>query len=113
MIAEKDLLAAYIHFDPALYTKRVKKHQVYLLPASGSIVKGRFAGITLHKKMDKLFGKRTVVIEVPTVLIYDNRPEYDIQEFPISNLTRETLQHRIREAFDQETTRIRQTSPPR
>lgn len=111
MISEKDLLAAYIHFDPALYTKRVKKYQVYLLPASGSIVKGRFAGITLHKKMDKVFGKRTVVIAVPAVLMYDNRPEYDVQEFPISNLTRETLQQRIREEFDRESMRIRQTSP--
>ena len=111
MISEKDLLASYIHFDPALYTKRVKKHQVYLIPTTGSVLKGRFKGITLHRKMDKVLGKRTVLIDVPSVLLYDNRPEYKLQEFPIRDLTKDALQHRIREAYDQESQRIRLTSP--
>ena len=111
MISEKDLLASYIHFDPALYTKRAKKHQVYLIPATGSILKGRFKGITLHRKMDKVLGKKTVLIDVPSVLLYDNRPEYEIHEFPIMDLTKETLQHRIRETCEQESQHIRLTSP--
>lgn len=110
MISEKDLLAADIHFDPPIYTKRARKHQVYLLPRTGSILKGRLNGITLHKKLDKLFGRRVVIVDVPTVLVYDNRPEYDIQDFPVKDLTRETLQHRIKEAFEDESRRIQQTS---
>ena len=110
MISEKDLLASDINFDPALYTKRVKKHQVYLIPTSGSVLKGRFKGITLHRKMDKVLGKKTVLIDVPSVLLYENRPEYEIQEFPIRDLTKETLKHRIREAYEQESHRIRLTS---
>ncbi len=77
---------------------------------TGSILKGRVTGITLNRKMDKVLGKRTVLIEVPSVLFYDNRPEYGIQEFSISDLTRETLKHRIRDAYDQESQRIRLTS---
>jgi hypothetical protein len=111
MISESDLLSAYIHFDPPLYNKRAKKHQVYLLPHTGSILKGRLNGITLHRKLDKLFGKRVVIVDVPMVLVYDNRPEYDIQDFPIKDLTRETLQHRVKEAFEEESRRIQQTSP--
>ena len=111
MISESDLLSAGIHFDPPLYNKRAKKHQVYLLPHRGSILKGRLNGITLHRKIDKLFGKRVVSVDVPAILLYDNRPEYDIQDFPIKDLTRETLQHRIREAFEEESKRIHQSSP--
>jgi len=111
MISEKDLLAADIHFDSPIYSKRARKHQVYLLPRTGSILKGRLNGITLHRKLDKLFGKRVVIVDVPTVLVYDNRPEYDIQDFPVKDLTRETLQHRIKEAFEDESRRIQQTSP--
>jgi hypothetical protein len=111
MISESDLLSAYIHFDPPIYNKRAKKYQVYLLPCTGSILKGRLNGITLHRKLDKLFGKRVIIVEVPTVLIYDNRPEYAIQDFPIKDLTRETLQHRIKEAFEEESRRIQRTFP--
>lgn len=111
MISERDLLAADISFDPPIYNKRAKKHQVYLLPRTGSILKGRLNGITLHRKLDKLFGKRVVIVEVPTILVYDNRPEYDIQDFPIKDLTRETLQHRVKEAFEEESRRIQRTSP--
>jgi hypothetical protein len=110
MISESDLLASYVHFDPPLYTKRVRKHEVYLIPPGGSILKGRFKGITLHNKMDKVLGKRTLQIDVPLVLLYDNRPEYEIQEFPIRDLTRETLRCRIRDAYDDELRRIRETS---
>ncbi len=110
MISEKDLLASSIHFDPSLYNRRAKKHQVYLIPATGSILKGRFKGIVLHKTLDKVLGKRTLLIDVPLILLYDNQPEYEIQEFPIRDLARETLQHRIREAFEEESRRIRQTS---
>ena len=110
MISESDLLSAYIHFDPPIYNKRAKKHQVYLLPRTGSILKGRLNGITLHRKLDKLFGKRVVIVDVPRVLVYDNRPEYDIQDFPIVDLTRETLQHRVKEAFEEESRRIQRTS---
>jgi hypothetical protein len=51
MISEKDLLASPLLSinDPALYNTRVKKHQVYLIPPSGSVLKGRFAGTTLHR----------------------------------------------------------------
>lgn len=110
MISENDLLSADIHFDPPLYNKRAKKHQVYLLPRTGSIVKGRVNGIMVHRKLDKLFGKRVVIVTVPPVLAYDNRPEYDIQEFPIKDLTRESLQHRVKEAFEEESKRIQLTS---
>lgn len=110
MISERDLLSADIHFDPPLYNKRVRKHQVYLLPRTGSILKGRLNGITLHRKLDKLFEKRVAIVDVPTVLAYDNRPEYDIQYFPIKDLTRETLQHRVKEAFEEESRRIQRTS---
>jgi hypothetical protein len=110
MISEDDLLASSIHFDPALYTKRARKHQVYLIPRTGSILKGRLKGITLHNKKDKLFGKRIVVVEVPAVLVYDNRPEYEIQEFPIKDLSRESLRHRVLEAYQEELRRIRETS---
>ena len=111
MISDRDLLSADIHFDPPLYNKRVKKHQVYLLPRSGSILKGRLNGITLHRKLDKVFGESVVKIDIPTVLVYDNRPEYDIQDFPVKDLTRESLQYRIKEAFEQESRRIQRTSP--
>jgi len=110
MISEVDLLASYIHFDPALYANRVKKHQVYLIPATGSILKGHFKGIMLNRKMDKVLGRRTVVIDVPSILLYDNRPEYEIQEFPVKDLTRDTLRERIREAYENELRRIRDTS---
>lgn len=111
MVSEKDLLACTIHSDPPVYTKRVKKHRVYLIPPSGSILKGRLKGIVAHQKMDKLFGKRVLTIDVPAVLQYDNRPEYDVQEFPISNLAADTLRERIREAFEKELQRIWLTSP--
>jgi hypothetical protein len=68
MISESDLLSMTIHFDPPLYNKRVKKHQVYLIPRRGSILKGRLNGITLHRKLDKLFGKRVVIVNVPAIL---------------------------------------------
>ncbi len=110
MISEKDLLASSIHFDPALYTRRVTKHQIYLIPPTGSILKGRFKGITLHRKMDKSLGGRTLMIDVPSVLIYDNRPEIELQEFPIRDLTKETLTYQIRDAFEEESRRIRETS---
>ena len=110
MISEKDLLASYIHFDPALYTKRVTKHQIYLIPPTGSILKGRFKGITLHRQMDKGLGLRTLVIDVPSILLYDNRPEYEIKEFPIKDLTKDTLRERIHGAYDDELRRIRETS---
>ena len=110
MISEEDLLASSIHFDPALYSKRVKKHQVYLIPRGGSIIKGKFKGITLYKKKDELFGKRIVVVDVPSTLQYDNRPEYENKEFPIRDLTKETLRHRVLEAYDAELRRIRETS---
>ena|ERR1043166_8594072 len=111
MISETVLLASSIHFDPALYTKRVMKHQVYLIPTTGSILKGKVKGITLHKKMDKVLGRRALVIDVPSILQYDNRPEYEIQEFPIRDLAKETLRHRIRESYEVESQRIRLTSP--
>lgn len=110
MNSEEDIIASDISFDPPLYTKRVKKHQVYLIPKTGSILKGRLKGITLHNKMDKILRRKTQKIDVPSVLRYDNRPEYAIQEFPIRDLTRDTLRLRIREAFDNETRRIRETS---
>lgn len=110
MISEKDLLDSYVHFDPPLYSKRAKKHEVYLIPSTGSILKGRFKGITLHKKTDKLLGRKTLLVDVPSVLQYDNRPEYEIHEFPIRDLTRETLGYRIREAFEVETRRISATT---
>jgi len=113
MISEKDLLAAYIHFDPALYTKRVTKHQIYLIPPTGSILKGRFKGITLHRKMDKVLRRKTLHINVPSILLYDNRPEYEIQEFPIRELTQETLKHQIHEAIENELRRIRESSDSR
>lgn len=110
MISENDLLASYIHFDPALYTKRSSKHQIYLIPPTGSILKGHFKGITLHRKMDKALGRKTLQINVPSVLLYDNRPEYELQEFPIRDLIKETLKYRIHEAFEEESRRIRETS---
>ena len=110
MLSEKDLLSADIHFDSPLYNKRAKKHQVYLLPHTGSILKGRLKGITLHRKLDKLFGKRVVIVDVPTVLVYDNQPEYDIQDFPVKDLTRESLQHPIKEACEEESRRIQRPS---
>src|SRR5690242_19322940 len=111
MVSEKDLLASSIHFDPPLYHKRAMKHQVYLIPPTGSLLKGRLKGIRLHKKMDKISGKRILVVDVPSVLQYDNRPEYKDQEFPIRDLTRETLRHQVLEAHEQELRRIRETSP--
>lgn len=56
--------------------------------------------------MDKVLGRKIVVVDVPVVLAYDNRPEYKVQEFPVRDLTRETLQHQIQEAFEEETRRI-------
>lgn len=106
MISEDDLLASYVHFDPPLYHKRAGKHQAYLIPRSGSIVKGRVAGILLCRKMDKVLGRWSVRIEVPVTLAYDNRPEYSIKEFPISDLTKESLRHRVREAYEEESCRI-------
>lgn len=66
-----------------------------LIPATGSILKGRLKGITLRKEMDEVLGKRIIAVDVPSILLYDNRPEYEVQEFPIKELSRETLQHRI------------------
>jgi hypothetical protein len=109
MLSEQDLLSADISFDPPLYNKRSKKHQVYLIAYKGSIVQGRIQGITLHRKVDRRLGGLTVAIDVPSVLIYGNRPEYDFHEFPITDLTRDILRVRIRESFDLETRRIRQT----
>lgn len=111
MISENNLLDSYVHFDPPLYSKRAKKHEVYLIPSTGSILKGRLKGITLHKKTDKLLGRKTLIVDVPSVLQYDNRPEYEIQDFPVKDLTRETLQYRIKEAYEEESRRIQQTSP--
>ena len=108
MISEDDLLASYVHFDPPLCDKRAKKHQVYLLPRSGSIVKGRMAGIVLCRKMDKVLGRWSVRIEVPVTLAYDNRPEYSIKEFPISDKTKDSLYYHVQEAFEKESRRIGQ-----
>lgn len=110
MNSEKDILESYIHFDPPLYSKGARKHQVYLIPKTGSILKGRLKGITLHNKMDKILRKKIQKIDLPSILHYDNRPEFSIQEFPITDLTREALSLRIREEFDNESRRIRETS---
>lgn len=113
MISENDLLLSDIHFDPALYTKRATKHQIYLIPPTGGILKGHFKGITLQQKMDKVLRRKTLQINVPSVLLYDNRPEYELQEFPIRDLMKETLRYRIHEAFEEESRRIRETSGDR
>ena len=96
MISETVLLASSIHFDSPLYRNRTKEHLVYLIPTTGSILKGKVKGIMLQEKKDKVLGKRTLVIDVPSVLQYDNRPEYEIKEFPIRDLAKETLRQRIR-----------------
>ena len=108
MISEQHLLSAGISFDPPLYDKRAKKHRAYLIPPSGSIVKGRVTGILLYRTMDKILGKWSIRIDVPVTLAYDNRPEYVIKEFPISDLTKESLRVRVHEAFEKESRRIRQ-----
>lgn len=109
MISEEDLLSADISFDPPLYNKRAKKHQVYLIAYQGGIVKGRLKGITITRTFDKILGSRIIVIEVPTVLTYDNRPEIDLPDFPLSDRTRESLQYRVRDAFEVEIRRILQS----
>ncbi len=106
MISEDDLLAADVSFDPPLYKKRVKTHQVYLIPRLGSIVKGKVMGIVLSRTMDRVLGRWSITMEIPVTLAYDNRPEYEVKEFPISDLTRESLYHRILEAFQKESHRI-------
>lgn len=108
MISESDLLSATISFDPPLYNKRAKTHQVYLIPRSGSIVKGRVSGIMLCRTMDKVLGRWSIGIDVPVTLAYDNRPEYVMKEFPISDLMRDGLRLRVKEAFEEETDRIAQ-----
>jgi hypothetical protein len=70
-----------------LHDKRARTHPSHLTPRSGSILKGSVKGITRHKKMDQILGKRITEIDVPGTLIYDNRPEFDIKEFPIRDLT--------------------------
>lgn len=106
MIGEKDLLSAYVHFDPPLYNKRAREHQVYLIPRSGSILRGCFKGIVLRRDRDKVLGKWSLRIDVPLILVYENRPEYEIKEFPIRELTKESLRYRVQEAFEQETCRL-------
>ena len=108
MISEQDLLSADISFEPPIYNKRAKQHQVYLIPRTGSIVKGRVTGIVLYRNLDKVLGKWSVRIDVPVTLVYDNRPEYKIKEFPISDLTKESLRCRVEEAFVEESRRIGQ-----
>lgn len=108
MISESDLLSADISFDPPLYNKRARMHQVYLIPRSGSIVKGRLSGIFLCRTKDKVLGRSPIRIDVPVTLAYDNRPEYVMQEFPISDLTRESLRYRVQEVFEEESRRLRQ-----
>lgn len=106
MISERDLLSADISFDPPLYNKRAKKHQVYLIPRSGSILKGKVTGIVLDRDMDEVLDRWSTSIDVPVTLAYDNRPEYEVKEFPISDLTRDALRIRVKEAFEEETHRI-------
>lgn len=106
MIAENDLLCADVHFDPPLYNKRAQKHQVYLIPRHGSILKGHVTGIVLYRNKDRVLGKWSIRIDVPFMLAYDNRPEYTIKEFPISDLTKDSLHYRVKEAFEDESRRI-------
>jgi hypothetical protein len=70
MISEDDLLASSVHFDPPLYDKRAREHQAYLIPPSGSIVKGkgRVTGIALHRDLDETLEEWSTTIEVPVTL---------------------------------------------
>ncbi len=110
MISEDDLLASSVHFDPPLYDKRAREHQVYLIPPSGSIVKGkgRVAGIVLHRDLDEALEEWSTMIDVPVTLTYDNRPEYVMKEFPISDQIRDSLREKVQKAFEAETHRIAQ-----
>jgi len=110
MISENDLLSADVSFDPPLYYKRAKKHQVYLIPPSGSIIKGKVTGIVLCRSMDKVLGRWSIRIDIPVTLAYDNRPEYVIKEFPISNMTKDSLYQLVKEAFELESHRIERGS---
>ncbi|MFO0706707.1 MAG: hypothetical protein U0412_07610 [Nitrospira sp.] len=108
MIAESDLLSADVSFDPPLYNKRARTHQVYLIPRSGSIVKGRVMGIVLHRDVDEVLDEWSAKIDIPVTLAYDNRPEYEIKEFPISDEMRESLGKKVRKVFEEESHRIAQ-----
>ena len=108
MIAESDLLSADVSFDPPLYNKRAKKHQVYLIPRSGSIIKGKVTGIVLCRSMDKILGRWSIQIKVPVTLTYDNRPECAVKDFPISDRTKDNLYYYVQEAFEKESRRIGQ-----
>lgn len=107
MLSDHDIQSAQVSVEPPLWKKRAKR-QVFLIAHRGAILKG----ITLTQS------KGTLTIDVPNSLYIVNRPEHglaDVEtmpelgyiEQPLSDMARETLQHRVREHLRLELSRIR------
>lgn len=107
MLSDHDIQASQISFDPPLW-KRKKKREAFLIAHRGATLKG----ITVSQERDGL------LVRVPPVLYIINRPEHGLIESPkqpeqgyveqpLSELGRETLQRRIREAYQEEISRVR------
>lgn len=100
MISQHEIENADLHFDPPL-TKRANKRKVFLIAKGGQVL----AGITVRVPQ-----KGKVDVTVPAGLLYTSDPDHDFldseisrkigyQEWPLKDLTRETLALRVREAL--------------
>lgn len=107
MLSDDDIQSAQISFDPPLW-KRKKKREAFLIAHRGATLKG----ITISQERDGLS------VRVPSILHIINRPEHGLIESPkqseqgyveqpLSELGRETLQRRIRDAYQVEIARVR------
>lgn len=107
MLSDNDIQSAQISFDPPLW-KRKKKREAFLIAHRGATLKG----ITVSQEREGL------MIRVPPVLHIINRPEHGLIESPkqpeqgyveqpLSELGRETIQRRIRQAYQEEISRVR------